>query len=369
MSTNDTRVRVGLIGLGNNMMGHVRRLVDMPEVEIVAGVDPYGAAKLHERYPQLAKLPHFDDHNEMLRTVKPDAVEISTPHSFHHQQILDSLRAGAHVLVEKPMVNSVREAEDVIKARDETGKVVLVSYQRHTQPTFRKIKQLIDDGEIGKIEFIQALQNQQWYASKFRKPGPNGSLTNEERSADEMPWRVKPELSGGGQLNDSGSHLVDILLHITDLEPETVFAVQQNFALLVDINSAISVRFTNGAAGNIGIVGQAPGVGGSVWEDVTIYGSEGAIYYRMVGQPGLGQPGFEPFLELRQIGNPQPIDLGDMPKGSTPDQNFVDAILGKDTVKSPAECGLRVMQLSEAAWRSAETGEPIQVQSLSGVAV
>ena len=362
--TNDKRVRVALIGLGNNMMGHVKRLLDMPEVEIVAGVDPYGAAKLHERYPQLAGLPHFDDHNEMLRTVTPDAVEISTPHSFHHQQILDSLRAGAHVLVEKPMVNSVREAEDVIKARDETGKVVLVSYQRHTQPTFQKIKQLIDDGVIGHIEFIQALQNQQWYASKFRKAGPNGSLTNEERSADEMPWRVKPELSGGGQLNDSGSHLVDILLHITDLEPETVFAVQQNFALLVDINSAISVRFTNGAAGNIGIVGQAPGIGGSVWEDVTIYGSEGAIYYRMIGQPE-----FKPFLEVRKVGNPQPIDLGDMPAGSSPDQNFVDAILGKDTVKSPAECGLRVMQLSEAAWRSAETGEAIQVQSLSGAVV
>src|SRR5215208_3074111 len=173
------RIRVSLIGLGNNMMGHVRRLLDMPEVEIVAGVDPFGAAKLHERYPQLAKLPHFADHNEMLESVKPDAVEISTPHSFHHRQILDSLRSGAHVLVEKPMVNSVREAEEVIRTRDETGKVVLVSYQRHTQPTFQKIKQLIDDRAIGKIEFIQALQNQQWYASKCRKAGPNGSLTNE----------------------------------------------------------------------------------------------------------------------------------------------------------------------------------------------
>ena len=102
------KVRVGLIGLGNNMMGHVGRLLQIPEVEIVAGVDPFGAAKLHERYPQLRELPIFSDHNEMLREVKPDAVEISTPHSFHHRQILDSLRAGAHVLVEKPMVNSVR---------------------------------------------------------------------------------------------------------------------------------------------------------------------------------------------------------------------------------------------------------------------
>jgi len=342
------KIRVGLIGLGNNMMGHIRRLLEIPEVEIVAGVDPVEASqeRLHQRYPQLAALPVFKDHREMLRSVRPDAVEISTPHAFHFRQIVESLEAGAHVLVEKPMVNSVREAEDVIRTRDATGKIVLVSYQRHTQPTFVKMKQLIEQGEIGEIEFIQALQNQQWYASKFRTP--------------ELPWRVHKELSGGGQLNDSGSHLVDILLHVTGLEPEIVFAGQQSFKLEVDVNSAITVRFTNGALGNISIVGQAPGIGGAVWEDVTIYGSKGAIYYRMIGQPD-----FKPRLELRHINENEPVDLGPLPEGSTPDQNFVDAILGRDTVKSPAECGLRVMQLSEAAWKSAETGQPVSVRALS----
>lgn len=346
------KVRVGLIGLGNNMMSHVGRLLQMPEVELVAGVDPVEAmhTRTKERYPQLANLPLFTDYNEMLRQVQPDAVEISTPHAFHHRQILDALAAGKHVLVEKPMVNSVREAEEVIRARDEAGKVVLVSYQRHTQPTFVKIKELIESGAIGQVEFIQALQNQMWYASKFRTP--------------ELPWRVHKDISGGGQLNDSGSHLVDILLYITDLEPETVFATQQSFRLEVDVNSAITVRFTNGAAGNISIVGQAPGIGGSVWEDVTIYGSEGALYYRMMGQPD-----FKPTLELRKIGEPEPVDLGELPTASTPDQNFVDAILGRDEVKSPAECGLRVMQLSEAAWKSAESGAAVQVRALSGATV
>jgi predicted dehydrogenase len=343
------KIRVGLIGLGNNMMGHINRLLQIPEVEIVAGVDPIEAsqARAKERHPQLAALPLFADHAEMLRSVQPDAVEISTPHAYHFRHIVDSLQAGAHVLVEKPMVNSVREAEAVIQARDAAGKVVLVSYQRHTQPTFVKIKELIEAGAIGQVEFVQALQNQQWYAAKFRTP--------------ELPWRVHKEISGGGQLNDSGSHLIDILLHVTGLEPEVVFAAQQNFALDVDINSAITVRFTNGAAGNISIVGQAPGIGGAVWEDVTIYGSEGALYYRM-----LGQPDFKPRLEMRRINQNEPVDLGELPPGSTPDQNFVDAILGRDTVKSPAECGLRVMQLSEAAWKSAETGQAVEVRALSG---
>ena len=72
-------------------------------------------------------------------------------------------------------------------------------------------------------------------------------------------------------------------------------------------------------------------------------------------------------LEVRLIDQNEPLDLGSLPEGSTPDQNFVDAILGRDTVKSPAECGLRVMQLSEAAWKSAESGEPVDVRALSGV--
>lgn len=345
------RVRLGLIGLGNNMLGgHLPRLLQMADVEIVGLVDPVPASqeRAKERYPQLAGLPTFADHKEMLRSLRPQAVEISTPHVFHHPQIVDSLQAGAHVLVEKPMVNSVREAEEVIAARDATGKIVLVSYQRHTQPTFVKMKQLIEEGAIGDVEMIVALQNQQWYANKFRTP--------------ELPWRVHKDISGGGQLNDSGSHLVDILLHVTGLEPEAVFATQQSFKLDVDVNSAITVRFTSGAAGNISIVGQAPGIGGAVWEDVTIYGSKGALYYRM-----LGQPEFKPWLELRRIGEDKPAALGTLPAGSTPDRNFIDAVVGKDTVKSPAECGLRVMQLSEAAWKSAETGQVVDVRALSAV--
>jgi predicted dehydrogenase len=340
-------IRVGLIGLGNNMLGHIRRLAEIPEVQIVGMVDPVSAmqARAVERYPALADVPVFADHQAMLAAVRPDAVEISTPHAYHFQQIVDSLGAGAHVLVEKPMVNSVRDAEAVIRARDAAGKLVLVSYQRHTQPTFVKIKALLDEGAIGEVQFVTALQNQQWYASKFRSP--------------ELPWRVRKELSGGGQLNDSGSHLVDILLYVTGLEPEVVFATQQSFDLEVDVNSAITVRFKGGAAGNLAIVGRAPGIGGAVWEDVTIYGSKGALYYRM-----LGQPEFKPRLELRLTGQEAPVDLGDLPAGSTPDQNFVDAILGRDVVKSPAECGLRVMQLSEAAWKSAETGQAVAVSSL-----
>src|SRR5579859_3876184 len=107
-------IRIGLIGAGSNQQGtHVPRHLNNPDSVIVAAAEPYepNAERLKERFPVLASIPIYGDHTRMLREQSLDAVIISTPHSFHYQQIMDSLAAKAHVLCEKPLVNSVREAE------------------------------------------------------------------------------------------------------------------------------------------------------------------------------------------------------------------------------------------------------------------
>ena len=103
---------------------------------------------------------------------------------------------------------------------------------------------------------MTAQQYQSWYEGRIAGKG----------------WRHIAHLSGGGQLNDSGSHMVDILLHVTGLLPVSVSAVQQNLGLEVDVNMGFNVRFAGGALGSIAILGQAPGIGGTVYEDVTITG-------------------------------------------------------------------------------------------------
>ena len=103
----------------------------------------------------------------------------------------------------------------------------------------------------------------------------------------------------------------------------------------------MTVKFTNCALGNISIVGNSPVSG--MWEDITIWGTKAVVYMRN------GQITYkEATGETRQ-----PTDL---PGGSTPDRNFVDAIFGRDEVQVPAQCGLRVIELTEAAWESARTG-------------
>jgi predicted dehydrogenase len=336
---------LGLIGCGGNMRAHARRLLEISEAKITAVVEPNAenVQKAVEQYPDLARLPVYADHAEMLRREQPEAVVISTPHTLHAQQILDSLAAGCHVLCEKPMTCTVAEARAVCAAARRSGRVVMVSYQRHQQALYRWMRRFIQDGNLGDLQFVAAQQYQSWYEGRLAGKG----------------WRHLPHLSGGGQLNDSGSHMVDILLHVTGLQPEAVSAFQQNLGLEVDINMAINVRFAGGAIGNIAILGQAPGIGGMVYEDVTITGDRAGLYYRMMAQPEK-----KAVLQLRLRGKTEPEpELPDLPESSNPDHAFIDVIRGRAENEAPPECGLRTIQLSEAAWKSAaEGGTPVKVR-------
>ena len=343
MAQTGGKLRVGIIGCGGNMTGHVKRLVEQhaDEVEVAALVDTSAGSieRLVERNPSVSGVPHFESHAEMLAQVKPDAVEISTPHTLHFKHIMDSLEAGAHVLSEKPMVCEVDDAVRVIERSRELGKVLLVSYQRHYQPLFRYIKQQIESGELGDIQYVTGLQNQDWYR------GTQGK------------WRSQLSLSGGGQLNDSGSHLLDILLWTTGLAVQSVFCSQEDFAGEVDINTAISLRFRGGAMGTISVIGNAPG---GMWEDITIYGSKGSVYYRQ--SLDKGQPHR---FQQRWFAKPEVLSEPELPAGSDPDTNFIDAIKRGAQVESPALCGLRVIELTEAAWRSARTGQLAEVKQVT----
>ncbi len=328
------KIRVGFIGCGGNASGHIGRVLDIPEAEVVAlcDVDQGSLQRAKERNSQAAELPEFTHYQEMLEQVELDAVEISTPHTLHFEQIMAALDKGLHVLTEKPMVCTVDHARQVIAKAEETGKVLMISYQRHLQAQYRYVRNQIAAGELGDIQFISALQDQKWYQGTIGL------------------WRQQMALSGGGQLNDSGSHLLDIALWMTGLEVAEVQAYMEYFDSEVDINSALSLRFRNGALGTIAVVGNSPT--GGMWEDITIWGTKAVVYIRQ------GQ-----IFYKTQHSN-EVYEVNNLPGSTTPDQNFIDAILGRDRVQVPPECGLRVIELTEAAWASAASGQPVKVKSI-----
>ena len=319
-------IRIGFIGAGGIARHHLKQLKEIPEAKVVAFADPSEASrkKLVETFPEMAELPFYSDYREMLDKTALDAVEIHTPHTLHFPQAMEALSRGLHTLIEKPMTTTVEHAKKLIEASK--GKVVLVSYQRHYQPMYLYIRQKIAEGALGKIQYLAALQSQGWYR------GCKGT------------WRQDPALSGGGQLTDSGSHLMDIMLWVTGLEPAEVYCTNEFYDTKVDIDSAITVRFKNGAQGTISIIGHSP----FWWEDFSIWGPNAALLYRngMLHYQAVGEKMIEPDA---------------LPEGSNPDCNFVNAILGKEEVQSPPECGLKVIELTEAAWRSAKEGKPVRI--------
>lgn len=316
-------VRVAMIGCGGFQRYRLGNLLKVKEAQVVALVDPEEGqiAQTKETHPSLADVPTFNDYRAMLEKTEPDAVMIATPHTQHMDQILDSLDAGAHTCCEKPLVCSVEDAHRVIAKRDATGKIGMVSYQRHFQPEFRYVRAKVESGEAGALEYIQAFQAQAWLR------GTKGT------------WRQLKSLSGGGQLNDSGSHLIDIILWSTLASVDSVSAYGESFGSEVDINSACALRFKNGALGTLSVIGNGNG-----WtEDVTFF-FENLIFYIRGGKLSI----------LDRDGNR--LEAANLAGGTTPDANFIHSILGKVENESPFECGLEVIRLTEAAWTSMEQG-------------
>lgn len=327
------KVRIGIIGCGGIAIYHLSNLLRIPEARVVAlaDVNPAARDRVLRLIPVVKDTPFYEDYVKMLDEFEMDAVEILTPHALHHKQILESLERGLHVLVEKPMVCNTEQALDIVHRAEESGKVVMISYQRHLIGKFRLLKQLIGEGRIGKIKFVQAFLAQNW--ANFSKG----------------TWRQDPKLSCGGQLIDSGSHILDFILWATGLTPDEVYAYSDNLGTPVDVNTAIALRFREGAEGCISIIGDSPV---DFLENYVFLGDKG-----MITLDGGG-------LRLIERGKPYVLEASRYPRTKSPDQGFVDTILGRCENPAPPVCGLRVAQLTDAIYKAVSEGRPVKLKDL-----
>lgn len=327
------QVRLGMIGCGGIARHHMSILQDIPEATIVALVDPNPdqIAQCRKQFPNLADVPVFSTPEEMYAKVELDAVEISTPHTQHAEQVLQAIAAGKHVLCEKPLATTTADANRLCDAIDASGLVGVLAYQRHYIPLYLYIKEKLESGELGEITFFSAVLGQAW------KRGTAGT------------WRQQKALSGGGQINDSGSHVVDVMLAIFGLRPVTVAAFCDNRGTEVDIDSAVAIRYANGALGNLSVLGDFP-----IWHEDFSVGCERGGFLVREGK----------VIEISHDGQRRVVD-NELPPGNTPSRNFVMAVLGREEVGSPFHAAREVIRFTEAVWRSADQGgAPVDVASV-----
>jgi len=152
---------------------------------------------LAENYAARHNVPRFyTDADKLINDPEINAVYIATPPGNHAEYAIRAIKAGKPVYIEKPMALNYYECQKINRTAEKYKIPVFVAYYRRTLPGFLRIKNLIDTGEIGKVRFV---------GIQLLKP-----LSDEEKSGN-LPWRVIPELSGGGHFFDLASHQLDYL--------------------------------------------------------------------------------------------------------------------------------------------------------------
>jgi predicted dehydrogenase len=178
----------------------------------------------------------YDDAERLINDPEVNAVYVATPPGSHAEYAIKAMRAGKPVYVEKPMATSFGECQEMLGESERTGMPLFVAYYRRMMPGFLKIKEIVDSGAIG---------NPCFFSIRFFIP------PYKQDSENEKPWRVVPEISGGGYIYDLGSHQLDFMDYV--LGPiEKVSALAFNQGKLYNPEDFISAGFScqNGVAGN-----------------------------------------------------------------------------------------------------------------------
>jgi len=154
-------------------------------------------AELAEDYAKRHQVPKwYSDADKLINDPEVNAVYVATPPDSHAELSMKAMKAGKPVYVEKPMALNYEQCRQMIEVSEETGMPLFVAYYRRALPGFLKTKELIDSGRLGIVKQV----NIQLYKS-----------VSPEETSDSLPWRVIPEIAGGGHFFDLASHQLDYL--------------------------------------------------------------------------------------------------------------------------------------------------------------
>ncbi len=344
------RVRVAVIGTGWWATAtHIPALLEHPSVDLVALCDvseerarAAGAAFGVERI--------YTDHRRMLSAERPDAVVVATTHATHFTVACDSLGAGAHVLIEKPMTLLAMDARALAMRAVQVGRAVIVGYPWNYRSHVRQVRDVLVSGRLGPIQVVQSVFNS--YNTDLI-----GGRDRTEKGAYAVhgPGDVysRKEHSGGGHGHLQMTHAAGLLFFVTGLRVSRVQARMASHGLPLDLVNVIQVEFEGGALGTVS------GTSNSFLPEsrLVIGCARGSVLLDL----------FAGTTVIRAEGGEQehlpPAADHDLPRA--PVRNLVGVALGVEEPGSPAEVGRRAVELLDAAYRSADAdGRPVALAEL-----
>jgi predicted dehydrogenase len=292
----------------------------------------------------------FTSHTELLQCDTCDAVLIATPHYDHTPIGIDALKAGKHVLVEKPISVHKADCERLIAAHTDKKLVFAAMFNQRTDPYYRKLKQLIDGGELGALVRVSWIITN-WFRTEAYYRGGG--------------WRATWRGEGGGVLLNQCPHQLDLMQWLFGMPTKVAgfCGFGKRHDIEVEDQVTAYLEYENGATGTfITSTGEAPGTnrlevagerGQVVIEDDTFRFTRNETpadeFIRTSPEP-FGKPGvWNVNIPISGHGGQHKEVL----------QNFIDAIRNGTVLIAPASEGIRSVELGNAILYSSLTGQPV----------
>jgi predicted dehydrogenase len=269
------RIRLGMVGGGHGaFIGAVHRIAARidDEFELLAGAlasDPI-RAKASAAELGIASDRAYGSFEEMaaaeaVRADGIEAVSIVTPNHMHGPVARAFLKAGIHVICDKPLTTTVAEAEELVELVRKTGKVFVVTHNYTGYPMVRQARAMVANGDLGEIRLVQAEYLQDWLTEPLEASGHK-----------QAAWRTDPSRSGaGGCIGDIGTHAYNLACFVTGLQLDELLAQLSTFVggRRLDDDVQILLKWKGGAKGML-------------WASQVAVGNENGLALRVYGTKG-----------------------------------------------------------------------------------
>ncbi len=352
-------IRVAIVGLGavsgNIHLPAYSQLGD--RVSVVAGCDIDSNARTFVR--RKWHLPEvYDNPEEMIEKTRPDIVAICTPPSLHREQTLIALDYGCHVFCEKPLAESLSQADEIIRASERAGRYVVVNTQFPYMNIHSSSKKLIGSPEFGQLLFLHAWQT--FHPTETTEAGWRGNL--DRRLCFEF-----------------GVHVFELIRFFFDDDPVWIFAHMPKFSreFKFDVVNVISLEFSDGRAASI--VLDRLSKGPERYLDMRLDGEFASIHTSIGGEirfeAGVYTRERRPFFNFNFVkGGKAVLQNGKRSRIIAKDginpfasstaahfRNFIEAIENGTEPAATAKDNLNTLALAFAAYDSSESGKAIQM--------
>ncbi len=344
------KLRVGVIGLGMGR-AHIAGYQKHPQAEVVALAD-LDTARLEKAGAEVGVKALYTSVDSMLRKEKLDVVSVATPNKFHKSLTVAALKAGCHVLCEKPMAMNAAEAREMLATARKVGKRVMINFSfRFTEQSWA-LKRQVETGILGDIYFGRTV----WHRRRGM-PGFGG-------------WFGTKKLAGGGPLIDLGVHRLDLALWLMG-HPKPVWvmgstynpiatarAKQEGKTFDVEDFAVGMIKFANGATLEVE-ASWAANIAERELMETRLLGTEGGLLQRNRNE---GYE-FDAQIFVEREGCQFDMNLHPPVPGAPSAQgHFIDSILARKPHTATGEEGLMVMELLDALYESARKNAPVKIR-------